>query len=79
MVSKTITVTVNGLTVADTELIIQEFLGWLSNSGEQEFWMATECDEESLPARNTTFKYYVVQDRYLPEFTIEQYESEDTD
>lgn len=68
---KTLTITVEGLTPESAEAILQDFIGWLSNSGEQDYWIA--CDDNS-PGSRTTFDYNWEpdKDRYTPWVVIRE-------
>ncbi len=59
-----------GLTPESAELIAQNFISWMSNQGEQDYWIACDFDTPY-----TTFEYNYEQDkdRYTPWIVIREY------
>jgi hypothetical protein len=72
-----IKITVVGLTAESAKLIAQQFISWLSNSGEQEFWDC--CGLQYEIGENTHFDYDFTDNKYTEWIVISEYKPEDTE
>lgn len=73
--TKTILITVEGLTPESAKAIQQQFISWLCNSGEQDFWMAAELNDEM--GQYTIFNYDFSGDEFTPWIVIKEYAPKD--
>jgi hypothetical protein len=66
--SKEITITVQGLTEESAAEIVQQFIGWLTSCGEQDFYDYCRMNDDI--GTNTEIVHYTADDLYLPEIVI---------
>jgi hypothetical protein len=71
IIKRSITITVHGLSEDSADAIVQQFISWLDNQGEQDFWIA--CEQNREIAEHTDFEYSVEDNRYIPHIDIKEY------
>jgi hypothetical protein len=68
IIKRSITITVHGLSENSADTIVQQFIRWLDNHGEQDFW--NTCEQI---AEHTDFEYSVEANKYIPHIDIKEY------